>query len=96
MAFQITDTGGVYEIKGLLNSQNYVYLENHLTTILAMSTGIVLSLDKLIAIDHYAIKRMAKMQDKIQQTQKMFFIIGRKNKTVNEQFSELQLDQILL
>lgn len=96
MAFQITDAGGVYEINGLLNSQNYVYLENHLTTILAMSTGIVLSLDKLIAIDHYAIKRMAKMQDKIQQTQKMFFIIGRKNKTVNEQFSELQLDQILL
>ena len=96
MAFQIIDAGGVYEIKGLLNSQNYVYLENHLTTILAMSTGIVLSLDKVIAIDHYAIKRMATMQDKIQQTQKMFFIIGRKNKTVNEQFSELQLEQILL
>jgi hypothetical protein len=32
MAIQITYDGGVYEIKGLLNSQNSVYLENHLNT----------------------------------------------------------------
>ncbi|WPR72517.1 hypothetical protein SLW70_05095 [Flavobacterium sp. NG2] len=96
MAFQITDTGGVYEIKGLLNSQNYVYLENHLTHVLTISRGVVLSLEKVHSIDKYAVRRMVMLQNKIQPTQKMFFIIGRKNKKVSKQFSQLQLEEILL
>jgi hypothetical protein len=42
MAIQIT--WGVYEIKGLLNLQNSVYLENHLNTY-GRFDGIVLSLE---------------------------------------------------
>ena len=42
MALKINYNSGVYEIKGLLNSQNSVYLENHMNAIILNETGIVL------------------------------------------------------
>lgn len=96
MAIQITYDGGVYQIKGLLNSQNSVYLENHLNTLMVDSSGIVLSLEKVTAIDQYATRSVVALQIKAQEKHKMFYIIGRKNKNVVDQFNALHHSNLLL
>lgn len=96
MAIQITYNTGIYEIKGLLNSQNSVYLENHLNTLIADSSGIVVSLEKLIAIDQYAAKSVVALQVNAEKKHKMFYIIGRKNKNVVDQFNALHYSDLLL
>ncbi|NRS89073.1 anti-anti-sigma regulatory factor [Flavobacterium sp. 7E] len=96
MALQINYNSGVYEIKGLLNSQNSVYLENHLNALIAASTGIVLSLEKVTAIDQYAIKSVIALQEQTILMDKSFYIIGKKNKCVSEQFDALHYNDLLL
>jgi hypothetical protein len=96
MALKINYNSGVYEIKGLLNSQNSVYLENHINAIILTETGIVLSLEKITSIDTYAINRVVLLQEKILLSDKSFFIIGKKNKTVNDQFEASHHCDILL
>ena len=96
MALKIKYNSGVYEIKGLLNSQNSVYLENHMNAIILNETGIVLSLEKITSIDTYAINRVVLLQEKILLSDKSFFIIGKKNKIVNDQFEASHHYNILL
>lgn len=96
MALKINYNSGVYEIKGLLNSQNSVYLENHMNAIILNETGIVLSLEKITSIDTYAINRVVLLQEKILLSDKSFFIIGKKNKAVNDQFEASHHCNILL
>lgn len=96
MAIQITYDRGVYEVKGLLNSQNSVYLENHLNSLMVDASGIVLSLEKVTAIDQYATRSVIALQVKSEEKNKMFYIIGRKNKNVVDQFNALHHSSLLL
>lgn len=96
MALKINYNSGVYEIKGLLNSQNSVYLENHLNALITRETGIVLSLEKITAIDSYAVKRVVLLQEQIVKSDKSFFVIGKNNKCVNDQFEASNYNNILL
>lgn len=96
MAIQIKYEAGVYEINGLLNSQNGESLKNHFEVLIENSKGIVLSLNKVMDIDRNLINIIASLQKRAWLSDKMFFIIGSENKKVNEQFSALNLDGILL
>ena len=96
MALKTNYNSGVYEIKGLLNSQNSVYLENHMNAIILNKTGIVISLEKIKSIDTYTINRVVLLQEKILLSDKSFFIIGKKNKIVNDQFEASHHCNILL
>lgn len=96
MAIQIQYDGGVYEINGLLNAQNGASLKNHLETLIEHSLGIVISLNKVLDIDCSSVNIIASLQKKALLSDKMFFIIGMKNKKVNDQFTELDLNNILL
>lgn len=96
MAIQIKYEAGVYEITGFLNSQNGESLKNHFEALIENSKGIVLSLNKVLDIDSNAINIIASLYRKAWLSDKMFFIIGMENKKVNEQFSALDLNNILL
>ncbi len=56
MAIEIQYSGGVYEIKGFLNSQNSDLLTNHIETLMKHSKGVVITLNKVLGIDDYAVK----------------------------------------
>jgi anti-anti-sigma regulatory factor len=96
MAIQIQYDGGVYEIEGLLNAQNCESLKIHIETLIDHSRGIVLSLNKVLDIDRNSVTIIASLQKTAQLRNKMFFIIGMKNKKVNELFTTLNLNNILL
>ena len=96
MAIQINYDSGVYEINGLLNSQNGASLQNHFETLMDHSKGIVLSLNKVVDIDASAANSIAALQKRAQIANKMFFIIGMKNSKVNALFTALSLNEILL
>lgn len=96
MAIQIQYDGGVYEINGSLNSQNGASLKNHFENLMDHSKGIVLSLNKVLDIDCNAVNIIASLQKTALLSNKMFFIIGMKNKKVNDQFTSLDLNNILL
>ena len=96
MAVHITYNSGVYEIKGLLTSENSVYLENHLNSLLSRSNGLVVSLEKVEAMDAYTTKNVLAIYDKAQKDEKSFFIIGRKNKSISACFDALGSTDVLL
>ena len=96
MAIQIKYDGGVYEINGLLNAQNGELLKNHFEALIDHSKGMVLSLNKVLEIDSNAVNIIASLHKRAWLSDKMFYIIGRGNKKVNEQFSALNLEEILL
>ncbi|MDQ5930044.1 MAG: hypothetical protein QG594_1827, partial [Bacteroidota bacterium] len=76
--------------------KNCVYLEYYINRLMATSRGVVVSLENLLGIDKEAVKRMVVLQQKAMQDQQLFFIIGRKNKNITDQFSALQFGDILL
>lgn len=96
MAIQIKYDGGVYDISGFLNSQNGESLKDHFEALIEHSQGIVISLNKVLDIDSNAVNIIASLYKRAWSSDKKFYIIGMKNGKVNEQFSALHLDRILL
>jgi anti-anti-sigma regulatory factor len=96
MAIQITYDGGVYEIKGLLNSQNGESLKNHLESVLNHSKGVVLSLNKVLDMDVNAANIIWDLYRKAFVSDKLFYIIGSENQKVKELFITLNFYDILL
>jgi anti-anti-sigma regulatory factor len=96
MALQITYRAGVYEIKGMLISKNDNTLKSHIEALMECSKGIVLSLNKVLEIDVEAVKSLMSLYEKARRNDKMFYIIGMKNKKVSDKFSSLNLNDILL
>lgn len=96
MAIEIQYSGGVYEVKGLLNSQNSDSLTNHFETLMACSKGVVMTLNKVLDIDQYSVKKIIELYHKSIVKGQLFYIIGRENAKVSNQFMELNSDDILL
>jgi len=96
MAIQITYNAGVYEIGGMLTSQNNNTLKNEVEALVDYSNGMVLSLNKVQDIDSEAVKCIESLYNKAWGNDKMFYIIGTENKKVSEQFASLNLNDILL
>lgn len=96
MAIQITYDSGVYEINGLLNAQNGASLKNHFESLMNYSNGMVLSLNKVLAIDYHAVNILSDLQVKANANDTLFYIIGRENKKVKDLFNVLNYDDILL
>jgi len=96
MSIQIKYEAGVYEINGLLHSQNGESLKNHFENLMDYSKGIVLSLNKVADMDISSANIIAALQKRARIADKMFYVIGMKNKKVNEIFTALNLNEILL
>ena len=96
MAIEITYKAGVYEINGMLVSQNGNFLKNHIEALLCYSKGIVLSLNKVGEIDSENVKNIVSLYHQAWRNDKMFYIHGMANKKVSDQFASLNLNDILL
>ncbi|WP_211316283.1 hypothetical protein [Flavobacterium faecale] len=88
--------GGVHEVKGLLNSENCVYLENQLNEFIANSKGIVLSLEDVVSMDRESVKSILAVREKAMSDQKMFYVFGRKNSIVKNQFVAMNQISLLI
>lgn len=95
MSIQIKYEAGVYEINGLLHSQNGESLKNHFENLMDYSKGIVLSLNKVADMDISSANIIAALQKRARIADKMFYIIGMKNNKVNSLFTALNLNEIL-
>lgn len=96
MSIEITYNAGVYEVNGLLNSQNGESLKNHLKVLMDHSQGVVLSLNKVVDIDIYVANIIMDLSRKAELTDKLFYVIGRENQKVQELFSRVNCNDILL
>lgn len=96
MAIEIQYSGGVYEIKGFLNSQNSDLLTSHIETLMKHSKGVVITLNKVLGIDNYAVKGITEFYNKAVSSDQLFYIIGRENTKVNDKFLALNSSDILL
>ena len=74
MKLRVEYNSGIYEIKGLLNCKNSVYLEYYLNRLMANTRGVVLSLENLLGIDHDAVQRMVVIQQKPCKTNNYFLL----------------------
>lgn len=96
MSVQITYFGGVYEISGLLNTQNGESLKNHFESLMNHSKGMVLSLNKVVDIDSSSVNVILYLHRRAEKSDTLFYIIGKKNKKVKELFRVLNYYDILL
>ncbi|MEL1240894.1 hypothetical protein [Flavobacterium flavipallidum] len=96
MAIEIKYNGGVYEIKGFLNSQNSDALTSHFETLMQHSKGVVITLNKVLDIDNYAVKKIVELYQRAMSSDRLFYIIGSENAKVNHQFEALNSGEILL
>lgn len=95
MALQITNTAGIFELNGDLNSQNLSSLNNHFNALLDCSKMITLSLNKLNNIDKCAVNAIASLYQNAMSRNKVFYILGQENSIVNNQFQSANLNYIL-
>lgn len=86
MALTITNTQGVYNINGTLNSQNSQMIKNHFEMIMDQSAFIKLSLNNIIDLDKNGIKTIASIYNKAKAKEKAFFIVDLNNKNIENQF----------
>lgn len=87
---------GVYEVKGLLNSENCVYLENQLNEFIANSRGVILSLENVTSMDSESVNSIVAVRELALRNQKMFYVFGRKNSNVKNQFVAMNQSNLLI
>jgi len=88
MAFQINNNQGIFEIKGLLNTQNIGSMKNYFEALIENTKDIIISLDKIKEIDNEAVRCLTALYKKAMLKNKVFYIIGIENKKVSDLFKE--------
>jgi anti-anti-sigma regulatory factor len=96
MSVQIKYFGGVYEISGLLNTQNGESLKNYFEALMNHSKGMVLSLNKVVDIDSSSVNVILYLYRRAEKSSTLFYIIGKENQKVKKLFSALNNHDILL
>lgn len=79
---QITQTQGILEVKGSLMAENVNSLSSHLNVLLQKGKDVVLSLDKLDAMDQSGMMAIAKLYKQAIKNNKIFYVIGKSNKKI--------------
>jgi hypothetical protein len=95
MSIAVNHTGDVYEIDGLLINQNSAYLNNYFDIIVKQKAGVVITLHKVLAIDNWAALKLGEMYTNSIACNQLFYIIGRSNPIVQDQFIASELEDIL-
>lgn len=88
MALQIKNNNGILEIEGDLNAQNSNSLKNYFNEIIHQSNFIILSLNKITAIDKPAFNTIIALYKNALSRNKVFYIIGKENKKVSNIFAK--------
>ena len=88
MAFRITKQKDIYEVQGILNSQNQEAFKNYFNLVLKKAPFIKMSLSKVKNLDNTGIRFITAMYKKAQDNNKPFFIVGVKNRKLIELFKQ--------
>lgn len=88
MALQITNSEGIYEFKGNLNSENVLSICNYLETLFIQSKFITISLNRLVDIDSFAVVTITRLHKKAMKNNKLFTVLGLENPIVNKEFQK--------
>ncbi len=95
MALQITTNYGIFEINGLLNSQNTNSIRTYFENLIENSEAVIISLDKIKSMDKTAVKCLGLLYKKAMTKNKAFYIIGSENKKVRDLFKEEKMFYVL-
>ena len=91
MALTITKQSGIYEIDGVLNSQNISAIKNYFELIIEKSAYIKMSLNKIIDLDFIGVQFIASLYIKAVEKNKVFFIVGVNNKEIVQLFKKEEI-----
>ena len=95
MALQITNNSGIFEISGLLNTQNISSMKSHFEALIENTKSVIISLDKINDLDKGAVKCLGLLYKKAIKKNKVFYIIGSENKKIRDLFKEQKLFYVL-
>ncbi|WP_157961089.1 STAS domain-containing protein [Lutibacter citreus] len=88
MALKIVKQFGVYELEGVLNTQNKEAFKNYFSLVLENSTFIKMSINKIKDIDVSVIKFISSFHKEVKNKKKVLFIVGLKNKQLVQLFKK--------
>lgn len=95
MALQITNNAGVLEMKGSLNAQNTVSLQNYFEALINQSNFIKLSLNNIDDFDETAFHVIISFYKKALSKNKAFYINGKENQKVADLFEREKFNYLL-
>jgi len=88
MAIRIEKKSDVYEINGVLNTQNFKALSDHFDLIIEKSAFMKISLSNIINLDSSGVKIIASLYRKAAKKNKVVFIVGLKDKFLVQLFKK--------
>lgn len=91
MALQITNNSGIFEINGLLNTQNTGSMKKFFESLIDNEKPVTISLDKIKDIDKHAVNCLGCLYKKAISKNQIFYIIGSENKKVRDLFREQKM-----
>lgn len=91
MALSITKQSGIYEINGVLNSQNMNSLKHYFELLIEQSVYIKMSLNKIIDLDSNGVQFISSLYRIAVEKNKIFFIVGLNNKELVSLFKKEEI-----
>ena len=88
MAFRITKQSDIYEINGVLNTQNTDFLKNYFDLLIEKSAFIKMSLNKIKDLDRRGVQFIASLYKKAASKNKVLFIVDLKDKNLVQLFKQ--------
>lgn len=95
MALLIQDNAGVIEVKGKLNAQNALSLQNYFEALILQSSFIIVSLNKVSEMDKSSFDTLINLYKKALSKNKVFYIISEENKEVASLFQSEKMNYVL-
>ncbi|MDV7186822.1 hypothetical protein R3X25_05965 [Lutibacter sp. TH_r2] len=88
MAFRITKQSDIYEINGVLNTQNTDFLKNYFDLLIEKSAFIKMSLNKIKNLDNKGVEFIASLYKKATEKNKVLFIVDLKDQQLVQLFKQ--------
>ncbi len=95
MELQILNQNGIYQLEGSLNTNNLKKAKVFFKSIIGTTNIIIVSLNSLIEIDNKSVKALIKLYGAAMRSKTVFYLMGKENATVFEQFKNEKNERVL-
>jgi anti-anti-sigma regulatory factor len=92
---QIKENNGIFQLTGNLVAGSTRSLNNHMNLLLDKRENVILSLDKIDAIDQSGVSLLKKLYKKAISKNVFFYVIGRENKKIAKYINSTMLQFIV-
>lgn len=95
MELQITNQSGIYQLQGSLTSNNFKKAKDFFKEIIGKTNIVIVSLNSLVEIDHKGARTLIKLYRKAMRNDTVFYMVGKDNGVVCEQFRQEKIERVL-